>query len=164
MLASSLLNGVKSNDKTLEGLQLSDEPRQLLMRSILLFDEVWSRISVDPNLQKVHSSWIAERGVAKRILGQKNESSKDINEAYDLDPKNPSYIHLKGLVEFELGHISVAESLFKQVLWDPSTPDALWMYLNSLRKQNKFDEGIKILNDFLRENRTTNKKVFSIIF
>jgi nucleoside phosphorylase len=158
LLASSLLNGVKSNDKTLEGLQLSDEPRQLLMRSILLFDEVWSRISVDPNLQKVHSSWIAERGVAKRILGQKNESSKDINEAYDLDPKNTSYIHLKGLVEFELGHISVAESLFKQVLWDPSTPDALWMYLNSLRKQNKFDEGIKILNDFLRENRTKEQE------
>jgi nucleoside phosphorylase/tetratricopeptide (TPR) repeat protein len=158
LLASSLLNGVKSDDKTLEGLQLSDKSRQLLMKSISLFNEVWSRISIDPNLQKLHSSWIAERGVAKRILGLIDESSKDINEAYDLDPKNPRYIHLKGLLEFELGHFSVAESLLKQVVWDPSTPGALWMYLNSLRKQNKFDEGIIIITDFLRESKSKEQE------
>ena len=153
LLASSLLNEVKSDNKTLDGLQISVESRQLLLKSITLFDEVWSRVSVDPNLQKLHSSWIAERGIAKRILGLVDESSKDVNEAYDLDPKNPRYIHLKGLLEFELGHFSVAESLLKQIVWDPSTPNALWMYLNSLRKQNKFDEGIKNITDFLRETR-----------
>ncbi|PWR74453.1 phosphorylase family protein [Methanospirillum lacunae] len=158
LLASSLLNGVKSNEKTLDGLQLSDEPRQLLMKSISLFDEVWSRISVDPNLQKLHSSWIAERGVAKRILGLIYESLKDINEAYDFDPKNPSYIHLKGLLEFEFGDFIVAESLLKQVLWDTSTPGALWIYLNSLRKQNKFDEGIKKITDFLQESRSKEQE------
>jgi nucleoside phosphorylase/transcription elongation GreA/GreB family factor len=158
LLASSILNCVKSNEKTLDGLQISDEPRQLLLESISLFDEAWSRISADPNLQKLHSSWIAERGVAKRILGLINESSKDINEAYDLEPKNPRYIHLKGLLEFELGHPSVAESLLKQVIWDPSTPGALWMYLNSLRKQNKSDEGIKNITDFLRESRSKEQE------
>jgi len=158
LLASSLLNYVKSDDKTLDGLQLSDGSRQLLKKSISLFNEVWSRISTDPNLQRLHSSWIAERGVAKRILGLIDESSKDINEAYDLDQKNPRYIHLKGLLEFELGHFSIAESLLKQVVWDPSTPGALWMYLSSLQKQNKFDEGLKNITDFLRESRSKEQE------
>jgi nucleoside phosphorylase/transcription elongation GreA/GreB family factor len=154
LLASSLLNQVESDENNLCGLQITGETRRLLLKSIALFDDVWKCISIDPNLKKLYSSCIAERGVAKRILGMIEESSTDINDAYNIDSENPKLIHLKGLVEFEYGHFSIAESLFKKVIWDPSIPGALWLFLDSLRKQNKFDDGIKIITDLLREKRS----------
>lgn len=156
--ASSLLNAVKNDEKIIQGLQISNELQKFLLKSIELFTEIWNRIPDDINFKKAHISWLIERGVANRLLGFINESSKNIIEAYTIKQDEPAIIHLYGLLEYELGHYPLAESLAKQVIWSPSTPNALWVYLSSLRKQRKFEEGIKKITEFLIEQKSREQE------
>jgi nucleoside phosphorylase/transcription elongation GreA/GreB family factor len=153
LYASSLLNKVKTDNSTLEGLQLSIEHRHALQKSIELFTDAWNLVANDTQLQKGYSIWLTERGIAKRILGLKDEALKDITDSYSIDSTNPVTIALKGLVEFELGNYSLAESLFNSILWNPATPSALWVYHLCLSKLKKFDFGIEKINEYLQEPR-----------
>jgi len=155
LFASSLINKVKNDEKSLKGLQISKNIQLNLEHAIRLFDEVIINTSHDSNLQKSHVGWFIERSTGKRLLGDLKGSSNDLNDAYRLDPENPLVIFFKGLIEFEFKNFPDAEKNFKQVLWEKSTPGALWVYLYSLKLQKKYDYGIEKILEF--KQKISNK-------
>lgn len=153
--ASSLLNKVKYDKSALGGLQITKELRNDLEKSKSLFEDVIT-LSNNPTMLKAHIEWVIERDIVKRMLGLINKSSGGFVEAYYLDPTNPIAIYQKALNEFELGNFSESEELTGQILWNNSTPGSLWLYLNSLKSQKKFDCGISRIQEF--EHKTITKE------
>lgn len=158
MYASALLNKVKTNPRSLSGIQITAEMHQDLKRSRAIFDEMIQSISDNISMQKAHFSWFIERGIVNRLMGLKNESSKDFNNAYVLNPTNSSAIYHKGLTDYEEGNPHEAEIQSEKILWDESTQGALWLYLSSLRSQKKYDEGIVKVSEFEQISLSVDQK------
>lgn len=158
MYASSILNKVKNNPRSLSGIQITAEMHQDLERSRAIFDEVIQSISDNISMQKAHFSWFIERGIVNRLMGLKSESSKDFNKAYVLNSTNPAAIYHKGLTDYEEGDPREAEIQSEKILWDESSEGALWLYLSSLRSQKKYDEGIVKISEFEQKSLSDDQK------
>ena len=156
--ASSLLNKVKNDKRSLSGLQINKELNQDLEKSQILFDEVLNLISQDKSMQKAHIGWLIERGIVKRTMGLINKSSEDFNEAFNLNSTSPVATYYKCLADFESGKFYETEVLCEKILWEKSTPGSLWLYLNSLRSQKKYDEGIAKISEFEKKISTKDQE------
>ncbi len=75
-----------------------------------------------------------------------------------MTPKNPIAIYYKGLADFESGEFYETEVLCEKILWEKSTQGSLWLYLNSLRSQKKYDEGIAKINEFKKKISTKDQE------
>lgn len=146
--ASMLYNKVKNDENFNYKISLKKEFHQNLEKSKLLFDEVINVISKNPSMIKGHIGWLIERGLAKWLLGLSEESSKDFIWAYEIDPENPITIFQKASIEFENGNYLEAEKLSEKILWNENTPGSLFIYLNSLKIQEKYRYGIEKIQEF----------------
>ena len=156
LLGSILLDIVLTDSTTLYGYQLNPIEIDLLKKSIELCTSAWGRLH-DPELQKLHIHWLISRGVAKRLLGLEDYGT-DIETAFNLDPCNPKVIYFRALIDLENGESEKARILLKDILWIKETPEAVFLYLESLRRLKKFETAIKEINTFLRQDLVSEKK------
>lgn len=156
--ASSLLNKVKNDPKSLSGFQITQEMRQDLENAKRFFTEIIESISENLPMRQVHFGWYIERGITEHMMGKIAEASQDYTEAYNLNSTNPIAIYHKALSDCELEQFNEAEILSEKILWEESTPGSLWLYLHSLRCQKKNDEGIEKIGQFKEKITTQDQK------
>jgi tetratricopeptide (TPR) repeat protein len=148
LLGSALLQMVLTDHTTIPGYQLNAGQKELLTRSIGLFTHSWNTM-IDLNLQKLHTHWLVNRGIAKRLLNDHGGYKRDIGDAFNLDSSNPTNIYFKALSEFENGEYENAIHLLKDILGVTEQPGVLSLYIESLRKSEKFENAINEINKFL---------------
>ena len=159
LLGSTLLRMVLTDHTTIPGYQLNACQKELLTRSIELFTYSWNTM-IDLNLQKLHTHWLVNRGIAKRLLSDPEGHEKDIDDAFNLDSSNPTNIYFKALLEFENGEYENAIHLLKDILGVTEQPGVPSLYLESLRKSEKFEnaDAINEINKFLRIDICSDEK------
>lgn len=156
LLGSILLDIVLTDSNTLYGYQLNPIEIDLLRKSVELCSSAWGRLH-DPELKKLHIQWLISRGVAKRLLGSEDYGT-DIETAFNLDPCNPKVIYFRALLDLENGESEKARILLKDILWIKETPEASFLYLESLKRLKKFETAIDEINTFLRQDLSSEKK------
>lgn len=150
LLASANYHAVQDDPQSLQGLQISEGNRTLLMDAIRLFDEVLTEISEDNDLiRKTFIVSLIERAHVNRMLGREDRAAADIDRAYQLDQTDPEILYIKGWYAFRREEYVQAEKYFQQVLWtERFSPTALELFFECLRRQHRFDEAIKLIQSY----------------
>jgi len=162
LLASAAYHLVEKDPTALSGSQLSEQHKKLLNSAITLFGEVIHTTVDDRELQKASIDLFIEMAEAKSLLGLKTDAAKDIDQAYHLDGKNPRILYLKGWYAFQANEYKEAEHFFEQIIWtDLFSPTALELYLETLRRMGRFEEGLGKITSF-REHELTQDQEKSL--
>ncbi|KYK33744.1 MAG: hypothetical protein AYK18_14685 [Theionarchaea archaeon DG-70] len=149
-LGERLLELVMKDQSTIYGTQISDEQKNQINRTIELLTQAWNRVA-DTDLRNLRSAWIANRGIARKLLGDIKGAIKDIDLALDLDP-NPVYKKYRALLASEDGDNERAIQLLEEIQSAEETPEAPLFLAMVLRNEKRSKEAIDIINDFVRSN------------
>ncbi|MGD2248289.1 MAG: hypothetical protein PVF58_07760 [Candidatus Methanofastidiosia archaeon] len=162
-LGERLLELIMKDRSTIYGIQISDEKKSQINRAIELLTHAWDRIA-DTDLRNLRSTWIANRGIAKRFLGNIRGAIKDIDTALDIH-LDPVFIRYRALLASDNGDNEEAIQLLKNIQHAEETPEAPLLLAIVLRKEKKFKEAIEVINKFLGSNppESTEKRANRIL-
>lgn len=149
-LGERLLELVMKDQSVIYGAQISDEQKNQINRAIELLTQAWNRIA-DTDVRNLRSVWVADRGIAKRLLGDIKEATRDIDLALDID-LHPVYKRYKALLASEAGDNEEAIRLLREIQLEKETPEAPLLLAMVLRKENGSREAIDVISDLLRSN------------
>jgi len=159
LLASAKYHAVQADPKSLQGLQINEASRTTLLEAIQLYDEILNQISGDIGLQKALISALIERTHINRMLGREDQADTDIERAYQIDQTNPEILYIKGWYAFRREEYSQAEKYFQQVLWiDRYSPTALELFFECLRREQRFDEAIELIQSYQERDLTQEQE------
>lgn len=151
ILGSVLLELVLTDPTTLGGHQLNQHHINLLTESVKLCTFAWEKL-LDSNLQKLHVLLLVIRGIAKRLLDDSDGCENDIRTAFNLMPQHPKVIYFKALSDFDNGKPEKTINPLKEILLDNETPDALFLYIEALKRLKKSNDAIVEINSLLKQD------------
>lgn len=149
-LGERILELIMKDQSTIYGTQISDEKKSQISRAIELLTQALDRIA-DTDLRNLRSTWIANRGIAKRFLGNIRGAIKDIDTALDIR-SDPVFIRYRALLASDNSDNEEAIQLLKNIQHAEEVPEAPLLLAIVLRKEKKFKEAIELINKFLGSN------------
>ena len=139
-----------SEDKLAVGTsQLYESQKRQLQRAIGFLTEAWKCVS-NTELRNYRADWIINRGIAHFHLGELTKAKEDLDTALEIEDLNPSLIKNRAFLAFECGDIAEAIEFLESIQSTQEVPEAPIILANFLLADERLDESIKILNDFLQ--------------
>ena len=148
-LGSLIINAVLEDRTAFFVNQFSDSQQNQISEAIKLLDEVWNKIA-DTDLRKLRSEFIANRGFAKKLLGNIEDAIKDIDIALEIDPTNPLVIKNRALIAIESEDNEKAIKLLQIIITNEETPEASVTLAQVMKKEKKYSDGIDIAKTVIR--------------
>ena len=150
-LGEILIDLAINDQSTISGIQLNDAHKEQIQKSIELLTSAWNRIA-DTDIKKLKLSWIVNRGIAKRLLGNMEDAIKDVEFALDIEPSNSLFIKHRALLSHKIGDNEKAIALLKRILSAKETPEAALLLAGILLEKSEFSEDISTITELLRSN------------
>ncbi|MEK6858059.1 MAG: hypothetical protein AABX39_05725, partial [Nanoarchaeota archaeon] len=111
------------------------------------------------DIRNFRPSWIANRAIAKELLGDLEGAIKDIEIALDIEPSDPIFIKHSAILSCKSNNNQKAKELLKKILFSKETPEASLLLAEILREENNENslrEAIRIIKEFLKNNSQTS--------
>jgi tetratricopeptide (TPR) repeat protein len=154
-----LMELVVQNYSLIAAGQLSDSQKFSLERAINLFGEILGGNYIDTKkISRLGFIALTNRASALRLLGQYDDSIRDINMALEQEPENSYLIKQRALLAHEKGNEVEAYSYAQKILLSPDTPEASLLAAASLMALKRFQEAENILNEFLQTDSPDDLK------
>jgi len=150
-LGEVLLQSVMEDKSVIYTGQLSDIQEKQVQKALQLLTSAWEKVA-NTGIRNFRVSWIASRGLAKRLLRDLEGAIEDNEVALKAEPSDPTFIMNRAILAYENNDNKTAISLARQILSSKETPGAVLLLARALREEGEFSEPIKILEDFLETN------------
>ena len=147
-LATILLEQVLNDHLAVLTNQLDESQKEQLRRAIGLITEAWDCVA-NIELRTFRTDWIINRSTAYVHLGELEEAIKDLDASLKIEPSNPTLLGMRAMLAFEQGKNKNAIGFLEKIQSAPETPDAPILLADILLAEERFDEAIKTLNEFL---------------
>ena len=147
-LATILVEQVLDDHLAVLTSQLDESQKEQLRRAIGLFTEAWECVA-NTELRTFRTDWIINRSTAHVRLGELKEAIKDLDTALEIEPSRPILLKNRAILAFEVGEHNSAIGFLEKVQSAPETPDAPILLADILRADQRFNEAITVLNNFL---------------
>ena len=147
--ATILINQVLEDNLAVGTSQLYASQKGQLQRAIGFLTEAWDCVS-NTELKDYRADWIINRGIAHFHLGELTKAKEDLDTALEIEDSNPSLIKNRAFLAFECGDIAEAIEFLESIQSTQEVPEAPIILANFLLADERLDESIKILNDFLQ--------------
>ena len=147
--ATILINQVVEDSLAVGTSQLYKAQKEQLQQAIELLNEAWNTIS-RTELKDYRADWILNRGIAHFHLGELTKAKVDLDTALEIEESNPILIKNRALLAFECEEIAEAIELLETIQSAPEVPEAPVILANFLLANERLDESITILNDYLQ--------------
>lgn len=156
-LGEILIDRVVKEKLSIYGQQLDDSQKDQINKAIELLTYAWSKIE-SKDLRNLRITWIVNRGLAKRLIGDIVGAIRDIETALDIDPSNPMFIEQRAILAHESNDNEKAITILKAILTSEETPKAPLLLALVLREEDKIEEAIGIITELLKNNPETSLK------
>ena len=157
-LAETILQTVIENQAFIYGEQLSDDVKDDLEKADKIFQTAWSKVS-DKDIKKFRTSWLGNRSLANRLLKKDDIAMQTINEALEINEKDPEHIKQKSILLFETDKRKEATALLKTIDGYDSQPKIAIPLAALLRENGQFEETINLLKK-LQKNTEDEDAIF----
>ena len=147
-LATILLEQVLNDRLAVLTNQLDESQKEQLRRAIGLITEAWNGVA-NTELHTFRTDWIINRSTAYVQLGELEEAIKDLDASLKIEPSNPTLLGMRAMLAFEQGKDKNAIGFLEKIQSAPEIPDAPILLADILLAEERFDEAIKTLNEFL---------------
>lgn len=147
-LGTVLMKLVTDDQSTFFGIQINDEKRAQIAKSIELLTSAWNRVA-NTSIRDLRLDWIANRGLAKRLFGDLDGAIEDIETALEADRSDPAYSKYMAMLLREKGENGKAITLLTEIIESGALPEAALLLGEVLREENKFPEAIEIIKKLL---------------
>lgn len=156
-LGEVLLESVMEDISAVYMKQLSDFQKKQVQEALRFLTSAWQRVD-NTGIRNCRISWIASRGLAKRLLGDTEGAIKDFEIALSIKPSDPTFMINRAVLAYENNDNETAISLAKQILLIKETPEAVSLLAYALDREGRFSEAIEILEDILKSSSTEDIK------
>ena len=147
--ATILIKQVLEDNLAVGTSQLYQAQKEQLRRAIGFLTEAWDCVS-NTELKDYRADWIINRGIAHFHLGELTKATEDLDTALGIEKSNPILIKNRALLAFECGDIAEAIEFMESIQSTQEVPEAPIILANFLLADERLDESITILNDFLQ--------------
>lgn len=157
-LAEVLLQQVLDDEMVVFGGHLNEKNKTIAEEALSLFTDTWNTIDAT-ELKKYRTSWLINRSIAKRLLGDKDGSFADIELAIKTNPEETSGIRAKASLLFETGKQKDAiEWLENNPMVLEKDPSLTFLLAGFLRETDQQDRAIVVLKELLtrKDGETKN--------
>lgn len=148
-LGTVLMKLVTDDQSTLFGIQINDEKRAQIEKAVELLTAAWNRVA-NTSIRDLRLDWIANRGLAKRLLGDLDGAIEDIETALETEPSDPAYSKYMAMLLHEKGENGKAINLLTKIIESGAHPEAALLLGEVLREENKFPEAIETIKKLLK--------------
>ena len=150
-VAEMLMQSLWHHNSPLLYGQISDNDRQVLERSIQLLSAAWKQIE-NNDLKQVHPTWLLNRGIAQKLLGDFDKAYDDIKAAYDLKPADVNFGKHLALILLKKKDTAGASQILDKIRHDRTAPEVSTMLADVYRTTNENEKAVSVINDFLEWN------------
>ncbi|WP_414571619.1 tetratricopeptide repeat protein [Nostoc sp. CCY 9925] len=151
-LGTLLLESFSKDSLLIYNQQLDDSDKNKIQKAIRLLTEAWNQI-VNTDFGNLHSGWIFNCGIAKRILGLWEEAISDVNIALQIEPENPVFIREKAmLLQYYKGDNSQAINLLEGIRVSKEVPEAPLLIANILALTKNYSQAKEVVSSFIEQN------------
>lgn len=147
-LGEILIDTVIKDKLSIYGQQLDDSQKEQVNKAIELLTYAWNKME-SKDLRNLRFTWIVNRGLSKRLIGDIGGAIRDIETALDIDPSNPMFIEQRAILAHESKDNEKAITLLKAILTSKETPKAPLLLSLVLREEGKIEEAIGIITELL---------------
>lgn len=147
-LGTILMKVVTDDQSSFFGVQINEAKRTQIENAVELLTSAWNRVA-KTSIRHYRADWIANRGLAKRLLGDLDEAIEDIRTAVDAVPSDPIYKKYLAMLLHEKNENQKAIDLLKEIIETGTLPEASLLLGEILREENKFPEVVEIVNKLL---------------
>lgn len=127
--------------------QLDDELIKKIKETESKLNYSWEKV-FKTEMQGYRLNWLIGRGWAKYYLGKIDEAIDDLKLALELKSSASTKKQL-ALFLVEKGDLEKAKEILKSIMYEKSTPDSALLIANILLSENKCEEALSVLNNFL---------------
>ena len=150
-LAVILIEQVFKNSLTVYTKQLGDSQKEHLTRAVQLLTEAWDCV-INTELHAVRTDWIINRSMAYYLLGEWKNAIKDLDAALEIEPAHSLLLKNRAILAFEQGEKESAIEFLKKIQSGPEVSEAPILIAIALVSNERCDEAIVTLNNFLQTN------------
>ena len=147
--ATILIKQVLEDNLAVGTSQLYKAQKEQLQRAIGFLTEAWNCVS-NTELKDYRADWIISRGIAHFHLGELTQATEDLDTALEIGKSDPILIKNRALLAFKCGDIPKSIELLEKIQSAPEVPEAPIILANFLLADERLDEAITKLNDFLQ--------------
>ena len=148
-LAAILIEQILENPLTVHTKQLNDSQRTQLGRAVELLTEAWSSV-VNTELHAIRKTWIINRSQAYYFLGEWKNAIKDLDAALEIEPAHSLLLKNRAILAVEQGEKESAIEFLEKIQSGPEASEAPILIAIILFSDERFDEAITTLNNFLQ--------------
>ncbi len=150
-LAETIIESVLENRDLLATHQISHDRRNQITRAVDLLSDAWKDVE-NTEIREIKTGWLAQRGMARKLIGNMEEAVQDLDQAMSLQPLNPLFTRQRGIWAYETGDYSKAIQLLKQSLDLQKAPETSFLLAVVFRVNKQFDDAVKVLTEVIADN------------
>ena len=147
-LGTILIKAVTDDQSSFFGVQINEAKRALIERAVQLLTSAWDRVA-KTSIRHVRADWIANRGLAKRLLGDIDGAVEDMRIAVEAVPSDLLYKKYMAMLLHEKNENQKAAGLLKEIVETGSLPEASLLLGEVLREEDKITEAIEIIKKLI---------------
>ncbi|GEM_PF-441694 len=151
-LATAILQAFEKRHDVQSGIQITSADREQLERALALLDNAIGTLENSETL-KYRTSWVGNRAVAHKLLGQQDKALADAEFAIKLEPDNPGFLRQKAFLLHEQGKSDEAIIIFKKILGNPKTPEVALLLAGIFHEREDDDSAIPILEESIKNTK-----------
>lgn len=148
-IATAILQTFEKRHDIQAGMQLTSSDKERLERAVSLLDDAISALENSETL-KYRTSWVGNRAVANKLLGNQEKALADAEYAIRLQPDNPGFLRQKAFLLHEMGKSDEAITLFRELLGNEKVPEVALLLAGIFHDRNDDDFAIPILEESLK--------------
>lgn len=131
--------------------QVSDLSRERLSRAIQLLSEAWGSVR-HTDLRDLRHGWLAQRSVAKKMIGDVAGAIADMDAALELSPSNQVYLRHRAIYAYEKEDSVTAVNFLRRIPDSQRAPEVTYLLAAFLGSQGKRAEAIRIARELAESN------------
>ena len=148
-LAAILIEQVIEDTLAVYTKQLGNSQREQLTQVVQLLTEAWDCV-INTELHAIRIDWIINRSTAYYLLGEWKNAIKDLDAALEIEPAHSLLLKNRAILAFEHGEKESAIEFLEKIQSGPEASEAPILITIILFSDERFDEAITTLNNFLQ--------------
>jgi tetratricopeptide (TPR) repeat protein len=149
-LGGLLLESLLKRQAVVTYEQLTDEQKAEVVRAKELLTGAWDRVA-NTDLRKTGLLWLANRGLAKKLLGDLKGAIQDFDIALAEDPNNTGFIKHGAILAYLNGDSDRAISLLTLIRGNAELPEVDLILADVLSTANRASEAVDVLQQLLHQ-------------
>jgi len=141
-LGTLFMKVVTDDQSSFFGVQINEEKRAQIGRAVELLTSAWNRVA-KTSIRHLRTDWIANRGLAKRLLGDLDGAVEDIMAALEAVPSDPTYKKYLAMLLHEKNESQKAIGLLKEITETGALAEASLLLGEVLREETKSPKLLK---------------------